>query len=421
MIDIELVRKHPEVLNEAADKRGEKIEIEKIRKLDVDRRAIITKIDELRAHRNEVSRNLGNSKEKSKDLIQSMRNVGTEIKEMESREKDVSDKLQDFLMNFPNIPEATCPVGADENANTVREIIGDLPSFEFAPKAHWDIGEHLGIVDLKGGVKLSQTRFYVLKGQGAKLQRALISWMLDVHIDKHGYDELYLPYLVNRDTVTGSGHLPHFGDNMYHDEEDDLFMVPTAEAPITGLLRDEIIPESDLPFKFVAHTPCWRREKFSAGRDTRGIKRVHQFDKVEMYKFVKPEDSQEELENLLKDAAEICTLLEIPHRIIELCTGDLGFSASKSYDVEMWGAGTKEWLEVSSCSNCTDFQSRRSAIRYRPTSGGRPQFVHTLNGSGLAVPRVMIAILEQYQQEDGSVVVPKILRPYTGFDTLTAD
>ncbi len=421
MIDIELVRKHPEALEEAAEKRGEKIEIGEIRKLDVDRREVITKIDELRAYRNEVSRQLGNSKEKSQNLIQSMRDVGTQIKEMENQEKGLSSKLQEFLMNIPNIPESTCPVGADENANTVLETVADLPTFDFEPKAHWDIGEQLGIVDLRGGVKLSQTRFYVLKGRGAKLQRALIAWMLDVHIDKHGYEELYLPYLVNRDTVTGSGHLPHFEDNMYHDEEDDLYMVPTAEAPITGLMRDEIINESDLPFKFVAHTPCWRREKFSAGRDTRGIKRVHQFDKVEMYKFVKPEHSQEELENLLNDAVEICTELGIPHRIIELCTGDLGFSASKSYDVEMWGAGTSEWLEVSSCSNCTDFQSRRSAIRYRPTSGGRPQFVHTLNVSGLAVPRVMIAIMEHYQQEDGSILVPEVLRRYTGFDTLTAD
>jgi len=421
VIDIELVRKHPEVLKEAAQKRGEKTKVDEIRKLDVTRRGIITKIDELRAHRNEVSRQLGNSKEKSTDLIQSMRDVGTQIKELENEEKAASQKLQEFLLNIPNVPDETCPVGPDESANTVRETIVELPSFAFQPKAHWDIGENLGIVDLKGGVKLSQTRFYVLKGQGAKLQRALISWMLDVHIDKHGYEELYLPYLVNRETVTGSGHLPHFEENMYHDDEDDLFMVPTAEAPITGLLRNEIIAESDLPFKFVAHTPCWRREKFSAGRDTRGIKRVHQFDKVEMYKFVKPEDSRDELENLLSDAIEICIQLEIPHRIIELCTGDLGFSASKSYDLEMWGAGTSEWLEVSSCSNCTDFQSRRSAIRFRPASGGRPQFVHTLNGSGLAVPRVMIAILEHYQQEDGSVLVPEVLKPYTGFDILTTD
>ena len=421
MIDIELVRKYPEVLKEAAQKRGEKTKVDEVRKLDVTRRGIITKIDELRAHRNEVSRQLGNSKEKSTDLIQSMRDVGTQIKELENEEKDAAQKLQEFLLNIPNVPEETCPVGPDESANTVRETIVELPSFDFQPKAHWDIGENLGIVDLKGGVKLSQTRFYVLRGQGAKLQRALISWMLDVHIDKHGYEELYLPYLVNRETVTGSGHLPHFEENMYHDDEDDLFMVPTAEAPITGLLRNEIIAESDLPYKFVAHTPCWRREKFSAGRDTRGIKRVHQFDKVEMYKFVKPEDSRDELENLLSDAIEICIQLEIPHRIIELCTGDLGFSASKSYDLEMWGAGTSEWLEVSSCSNCTDFQSRRSAIRFRPASGGRPQLVHTLNGSGLAVPRVMIAILEHYQQEDGSVLVPEVLKPYTGFDILTTN
>jgi seryl-tRNA synthetase len=227
--------------------------------------------------------------------------------------------------------------------------------------------------------------------------------------------------MVNRATVTGSSHLPHFEENMYHDEEDDLFMVPTAEAPVTGMFRDEIIDGSKLPLKFVSHTPCWRREKFSAGRDTRGIKRVHQFDKVEMYKFVEPHTSHEELESLVRDAEEVCAQLGIPHRVLELCTGDLGFAASKSYDVEMWGSGTGEWLEVSSCSNCTDFQSRRSAIRYRPSEGGRPRFVHTLNGSGLAVPRVMIAILEHYQQEDGSVIVPDVLKPFTGFDRISKD
>jgi len=243
--------------------------------------------------------------------------------------------------------------------------------------------------------------------------------MLDLHVKNHNYDELYLPFMVNRETVKGSSHLPHFEENMYHDEEDDLFMVPTAEAPITGLFRGEIIEESDLPLRYVSHTPCWRREKFSAGRDTRGIKRVHQFDKVEMYKFVKPESSDEELEKLVKDAERVCEILKIPHRVLELCTGDLGFAASKSYDVEMWASGTSEWLEVSSCSNCTDFQSRRSAIRYRPESGGRPRLVHTLNGSGLAVPRVLIAILENYQQEDGSVTVPEVLRSLTGFDKIS--
>jgi seryl-tRNA synthetase len=340
---------------------------------------------------------------------------------LEKKEKDIAEQLQNILMNIPNIPGDTTPLGADEGENVVVRTIGDKPEFDFDPKPHWDIGEELGIIDFQRGVKVSQTRFYLLHNKGAMLQRAIISWMLGLHISQHGYSELYLPYMVNRATVTGSSHLPHFEENMYHDEEDDLFMVPTAEAPVTGMFRDEIIDGSKLPLKFVSHTPCWRREKFSAGRDTRGIKRVHQFDKVEMYKFVEPHTSHEELESLVRDAEEVCAQLGIPHRVLELCTGDLGFAASKSYDVEMWGSGTSEWLEVSSCSNCTDFQSRRSAIRYRPSEGGRPRFVHTLNGSGLAVPRVMIAILEHYQQEDGSVIVPDVLKPFTGFDRISKD
>ena len=250
------------------------------------------------------------------------------------------------------------------------------------------------------------------------MQRALVAWMLDFHTQKHGYEEIYLPYLVNRDSVIASGHLPHFEENMYHDQEDDLFMVPTAEAPITSLFRGEILDGEKLPLYYVAHTPCWRREKFSAGRDTRGIKRVHQFDKVEMYKFVEPKDSYRELEDLVSQAGEVCEQLGIPHRVLEICTGDLGFAASKSYDVEMWSDGTREWLEVSSSSNCTDFQARRSAIRYRMQGDG-PKLIHTLNGSGLAIPRVLISILEYYQESDGSVEVPEVLRPYLNFDRIT--
>ena len=367
-----------------------------------------------------MSRKLGKTSDKPQELIEEMRAVGSKIKILESDEKRLAENLDSILLDIPNVPSATSPVGQDESKNVLVRTIGEAPSFSFEPRSHWEIGEELGIIDFQRGVKLSQSRFYVLKGKGATLQRAVISWMLDLHVKNHNYDELYLPFMVNRETVKGSSHLPHFEENMYHDEEDDLFMVPTAEAPITGLFRDEIIEESDLPLRYVSHTPCWRREKFSAGRDTRGIKRVHQFDKVEMYKFVKPESSDEELEKLVKDAERVCEILKIPHRVLELCTGDLGFAASKSYDVEMWASGTSEWLEVSSCSNCTDFQSRRSAIRYRPESGGRPRFLHTLNGSGLAVPRVLIAILENYQQEDGSVTVPEVLRPLTGFDKISA-
>ena len=421
MIDIDLIREKPEVVEESARKRGQVFQVTEAAELDSRRRRTISEIDSLRATRNEVSRELGIKKEKPQDLIDEMREVGTQISRLEKKEKDIAEQLQNILMNIPNIPGDTTPLGADEGENVVVRTIGDKPEFDFDPKPHWDIGEELGIIDFQRGVKVSQTRFYLLHNKGAMLQRAIISWMLGLHISQHGYSELYLPYMVNRATVTGSSHLPHFEENMYHDEEDDLFMVPTAEAPVTGMFRDEIIDGSKLPLKFVSHTPCWRREKFSAGRDTRGIKRVHQFDKVEMYKFVEPHTSHEELESLVKDAEEVCSQLGIPHRVLELCTGDLGFAASKSYDVEMWGSGTGEWLEVSSCSNCTDFQSRRSAIRYRPSDGGRPRFVHTLNGSGLAVPRVMIAILEHYQQEDGSVIVPDVLKPFTGFDRISKD
>jgi len=421
LIDIDLIRKKPEVVEESARKRGQIFQVTEAAELDSRRRRTISEIDSLRATRNEVSRELGKKKEKPQNLIDEMREVGTQISRLEKKEKDIAEQLQNILMNIPNIPGDTTPLGADEGENVVVRTIGDKPEFDFDPKPHWDIGEDLGIIDFQRGVKVSQTRFYLLHNKGAMLQRAIISWMLGLHISQHGYSELYLPYMVNRATVTGSSHLPHFEENMYHDEEDDLFMVPTAEAPVTGMFRDEIIDGSKLPLKFVSHTPCWRREKFSAGRDTRGIKRVHQFDKVEMYKFVEPHTSHEELESLVKDAEEVCSQLGIPHRVLELCTGDLGFAASKSYDVEMWGSGTGEWLEVSSCSNCTDFQSRRSAIRYRPSDGGRPRFVHTLNGSGLAVPRVMIAILEHYQQEDGSVIVPDVLKPFTGFDRISKD
>lgn len=418
MIDVELLRGNQQIIKNAARRRNQDIPIEKPQELDLERRNIIVELDNLRAQRNETSKIIGSSKEKSPDLIADMKNVGIRIKELEIKLKDLNGELKNILLNIPNIPADSAPDGKDENDNVEIRIVGEKPDFKFVPKPHWELGENLGIIDLEKGVKLAHTRFYVLKGKGATLQRSIIAWMLNFHTNNHEYEELYLPYLVNRETVTASSHLPHFEENMYHDKEDDLFMVPTAEAPVTGLFRDEILDENELPMRFVSHTPCWRREKFSAGRDTRGIKRVHQFDKVEMYKFVKPETSFDELESLVKDAEEICIALGIPHRVLELCTGDLGFAAAKSYDVEMWSAVTQEWLEVSSCSNCTDFQSRRAAIRYKNNEGGKPRFLHTLNGSGLAIPRVMIAIMENYQQEDGSIVVPEVLRPYTGFDVI---
>mgnify|MGYP001418375970 FL=1 len=415
MIDINVIREHSEILENSATRRGIDIPILEASNLDRQRRSVIVELDDLRARRNDVSREIGHSKEKPVELIDEMREVGGRIKKLEEEERNISIKLESILLNIPNIPSDTVPVGDDEESNVVIRVVGDKPEFNFEAKPHWEIGEDLGIIDIQSGVKLAQSRFYVLRGKGAALQRSLIQWMLNLHTSENGYDELYLPYMVNRETVMGSSHLPHFEENMYHDLEDDLFMVPTAEAPVTGMFRQEIIDYSELPMRFVSHTPCWRREKFSAGRDTRGIKRVHQFDKVEMYKFVEPGVSYDELELLVGDAERVCEKLGIQHRVLELCTGDLGFAAAKSYDVEMWGAGTEEWLEVSSCSNCTDFQSRRASIRYRPDGGGRPRLLHTLNGSGLAIPRVMIAIMENFQQEDGSVVIPEVLQPYTGF------
>ena len=417
MIDIEIIRNNPEILHSSGQMRGQSFPIEQLVDLDQTKRSKIVSVDALRAKRNSVSKQLSSVKDKPQELIEEMRDVGSQIKVLEDEIKNISDKLSEIMLNIPNIPHSSVPLGSDETSNQVIRTVGDPRDFTFTPKPHWEIASDLGILDLESGVKLSQSRFYVLKGKGATLQRSLINWMLNTQISKNNYEEIFLPYLVNRETVTGSSHLPHFEENMYHDLEDDLFLVPTAEAPITGLFRDSILSIEDLPKKFVAHTPCWRREKFSAGKDTRGIKRVHQFDKVEMYKFVKPDDSFAELEKLVTDAERIAIELKISHRVLELCTGDLGFAAAKSYDIELWSPGSKEWLEVSSCSNCTDFQSRRSAIRYR-NDEGKINLVHTLNGSGLAVPRVLIAILENYQQSDGSVIIPEVLIPYTGFDLI---
>ena len=418
MIDIQLIRSQPELVQQSSERRGSQFSVMELVELDRKRRAAILEIDTLRAKRNEVSREISGGERRSTDLIEEMRNVGSRIKLLEQGERDLASRLEKILLDIPNLPSESSPEGLEASSNTIVRRVGELPTFDFEPKPHWEIGQNLGIIDSQRAVKLSQTRFYVLKGEGAILQRALINWMLNFHTMEHKYTELYLPYMVNRATVIGSSHLPHFEENMYHDREDDLFMVPTAEAPITGLFRDEIIDASELPMRFVAHTPCWRREKFSAGRDTRGIKRVHQFDKVEMYKLVEPQNSILELDKLVDNAAEVCRRLEIPYRVLQLCAGDMGFPSAMSYDLEMWAPGSQEWLEVSSCSNCTDFQSRRSNIRYRPSDNTRPRFVHTLNGSGLALPRVIISIIENYQQKDGSISVPNALRPYMGIDVI---
>ena len=418
MIAIELIRQNPDAVKEAMKKRDANVPIDRILTLDQTRRSIISETDTLRARRNEVSREIGRSKERPQELIEEMRSVGGRIRKLEDQLGETDDELDALMLKVPNIPDESAPVGPDESANIEIKSEGELPTFDFEPKEHWDIAEDLGIVDFERGVRLAGSRFFVLRGLGAKLQRALIAFMIDMHVERHGYTEVYLPYVVNRDTVLASGHLPGFREEMYHDEEDDLWMLPTAEAAITSLHRDEILAAEDLPLYYVAHTPCWRREKASAGRDTRGIMRVHQFDKVEMYKFVAPEDSGSELDSLVAAAEDVVKALEIPYRVLELATGDMATPAVKAFDVEMWAPGGERWLEVSSCSNCTDFQARRGRVRYRTERGARPRLVHTLNGSGLALPRVMISIMENYQQEDGSVVIPEALRPYTGFDRI---
>jgi seryl-tRNA synthetase len=345
-------------------------------------------------------------------LIEEMRRLGEEISALQKQTKEARNALDSLLLELPNIPHPDAPVGKSEADNVVVRSWGKPKEWPFRPLAHWELGERLGIIDFEQGVKLSGTRFYILKGLGARLQRALISFMLDVHVKEHGYREVYLPAMVKRQCMESSGHLPKFGDNLYHDEDDDFWFVPTAEVPLTNLHRDEILSAESLPVNYVAYTPCFRREKMSAGTDTRGIKRGHQFDKVELYKLTEPANSDEELERLVADAESICMRLGIPYRVTQLCTGDLGFAARRTYDIEVWAPGCGEWLEVSSCSNCGDFQARRASIRYRPPSGSVTQFVHTLNGSGLALPRVLIAVLENYQQADGTVCVPEVLERY---------
>lgn len=416
MLDLRFIRENPDLVKEALVKLNTAAPIDEILSLDEQRRGLLSEVEALRARRNAVSKEIGKMKDgdRRQALIEEMREVGERIKGLDDQVRQVEEQLNKAMLQVPNMPHESVPVGRDESENVVLRTWGQPKEFDFEPLPHWDLGPTLDIIDFERGVKLSGTRFYVLKGMGARLQRALISWMLDLHVNEHGYTEIYPPFMVKEECMWGAGQLPKFLDNIYHDVEDDVWFIGTAEIPLTNLHCDEILAPGTLPLYYVAYTACFRREKMSAGRDTRGIKRGHQFDKVEMYKFTTPETSYDELERLVDNAEDVCRRLGIAHRVVQMCTGDLGFSAAKKYDVEMWAPGVQEWLEVSSCSNCEDFQARRANIRYRPEPGARPRFVHTLNGSGLALPRVMIAIMENYQQADGSIVVPEVLRPYMG-------
>lgn len=415
MLDIRLIRERTDYVKAELEKVGfEPAGIDAVLAADVRRRALIQEVETLRAKRSEVSRTIGKQDPAGRvQLVADMRAVGDRIGALEQDLAHAEAEFERLMLEVPNLPDPSVPVGRDDGENTVLRSEGTPRQFSFTPRPHWEIGPDLGIIDFERGVKISGSRFYVLKGAGARLQRALITWMLDLHT-QHGYTEIYPPYLVKKECVYGSGQLPKFADNIYHDAEDDLWMIGTAEIPVTNLHRDEILEASALPVSYVAYTACFRREKMSAGRDVRGIKRGHQFDKVEMYKIVAPSDSAAALEQIVNSAEEVARGLGIPHRVISICTGDLGFVAAKKYDIELWAPGCNEWLEVSSCSNCTDFQARRTNIRYRPNTKSKPELVHTLNGSGLALPRVMIAVIENYQQEDGSVVIPEVLRPYMG-------
>lgn len=414
MLDLKFIRENPDIVRCAVASRQTQAPIDGILEADFIRREITQSLDDLRRQRKEMSKTRPIDPEPGRVLRDKITAAEEELRNIESR-------LQDYLLQIPNIPQDSVPYGSSEADNVVLRYCGEPAKYDFTPKPHWELGEQLGIIDFERGVKLSGSRFYVLKNTGARLQRALISLFLDIHTKKHGYTEMYLPFMVKKEALYGSGNLPKFADNLYHDSVDDLWMVPTAEVPLTNLHRDEILSNDQLPINYCAYTACFRREKMSAGKDTRGIKRGHQFDKVELYKFTSPETSNEELEMLLDDAEDIVRSLQLPYRIVQLCTADIGFASSKSYDIEIWSPGINEWLEVSSCSNCLDFQGRRANIRYRRNDTGKVEYVHTLNGSGLALPRVLIALLENYQQPDGSVVIPEVLRPFMGIDLLKAE
>jgi seryl-tRNA synthetase len=416
MLDINLIREKPDVVRKALrDRQMDPAPVDRLLELDARRRAMIAEVETLKAERNAVSKEIGRMKDAAsrQEKIEAMRSVGDKIAGLDQQVAEVEGELGNVAATIPNIPDGRTPYGKDDSENVVLRTVGKLPEFDFQPKPHWDLGPALGIIDFERGVKITGSRFYVLSGAGARLQRALIAYMLDLHI-RQGYTEKYTPFMVKAATLYGAGQLPKFVDNLYHDVEEDLWMVPTAEVPLTGLHMDEILDEAQLPLYYTAYTPCFRREKMSAGRDVRGIKRGHQFDKVEMYIFCKPEDSDAMLEKMRADAEQTCTDLGLTYRIKQLCSGDVGFGASMTYDVEVWAPGCGEWLEVSSVSNDTDFQARRANVKFRPADGGKVRLVNTLNGSGLGMPRTLIAVLENYQQADGSVSVPEVLRPWMG-------
>jgi seryl-tRNA synthetase len=416
MLDIAVIRENPDRVKVLCLQKNVDAPIDQILTLDETRRQTLGTVEELKAQRNAGSKGIGQTKDpdERQRLIAEMGGLGDRIAELDETVRTTEAKLRDMMLGVPNLPDPDVPVGPDANSNTVREQRGDLPSFDFKPKPHWEIAEDLGIIDFERGVKVAGTRGYIMRGDGARLQRAIVNWMLDIHTNRHGYSEVIPPHLVLGESLVGTGNLPKFADTLFRDIQDDKWLIPTAEVPITNMYRDEILDERQLPIYHTAATQCFRREQISGGREVRGIKRVFEFQKVEMVKFVHPDQSETELERLLREALFIVEELTLPYQVLDLSTGDMTFSSAHTYDIETWAPGSEEWLEISSCSLFRDYQARRANLRFRPEGGGRPQFMHTLNGSGLALPRTIIAILENGQQADGTITVPLVLRPYFG-------
>ncbi|UCE83937.1 MAG: serine--tRNA ligase [Deltaproteobacteria bacterium] len=417
MLDIKFVRENQELVQRMLEQRGSDLELQPLLELDQQRREIIQEVESLKHERKVVSDRIAQMKKSGEDAsetIAGMREVSQRIKELDQQLGNIEDELHQSLLLIPNVPHESVPVGKDEQDNPVVKRWGEITEFSFPAKSHWELGEALGILDFERAAKMTGARFTLYWGLGARLERALINYMLDLHITKHGYEEVLPPFMVNSFAMTGTGQLPKFREDLFKLEDWDYYLVPTAEVPVTNIYQNEILEEDDLPLCFTAYTPCFRSEAGSYGKDTRGLIRQHQFNKVELVKFTTPDQSYNELESLLLDAEEILQELQLPYRVVTLCTGDLGFSAAKTYDIEVWLPGQEAFREISSCSNFEDFQSRRANIRYRPSGKKKIGFLYTLNGSGLAVGRTLVAILENWQQEDGSVVIPPVLRSYMG-------
>lgn len=423
MLDIRFVRENPDKVIEALRKRGEGTELlDRILELETRRRDVLKAVEDLRQNRNRLSQEIGCLKKDGKDasgLLSDAKAVSDQIALEEDKLRGLEDKALQELLLIPNIPDESVPVGKDETGNIEVRTWGARPEFSFEPKNHWDIGEQLGILDFERAGKISGARFVINKGAGAKLERSLMNFMLNLHTKEHGYTEILPPILVNKESMTGTGQLPKFEEDLFKENSKGLYLIPTAEVPVTNIHRDEILQEEDLPVYYTAHTPCFRKEAGSYGKDTRGMIRQHQFNKVELVKFVKPEDSFAELESLVSNAEEVLKRLGLHYRVVALCTGDMGFSAAKTYDLEVWFPAQQKFREISSCSNFIDFQARRASIRFKRSGKKGTEFVHTLNGSGLAIGRTMAAILENYQQEDGSVIIPDALRHLMGIEKIT--